>query len=60
VVACLCFGSLGMLQIGNRAHGFNTEPRWATTVGFGVKIPQGFDVHSAKAAMRELLGGNKD
>jgi hypothetical protein len=25
---------------------------------FGVKIPQGFDVQSARGALRELLGGN--
>jgi hypothetical protein len=49
---------LGVLQIGIRAHGFNIEPGWATNVEFGVKIPQGFDVQSARAALRELLGGN--
>jgi hypothetical protein len=25
---------------------------------FGVKIPQGFDVQSARRVLRELLGGN--
>jgi hypothetical protein len=57
VVAC-GLKWLGVLQIGIRAHGFNTEPGWATNVEFGVKIPQGFDVQSARAALRELLGGN--
>jgi hypothetical protein len=43
-------GWLEMLQIGIRAHGFNTEPGWATNVEFEVKIPQGFDVQSARGA----------
>jgi hypothetical protein len=30
---------LGVLEIGIRAHGFNTKPRWAMNVEFGVKIP---------------------
>jgi hypothetical protein len=47
-----------MLQIGIKTHGFNTEPRWATSVEFGVKIPWVFDVQSARGALRELLGGN--
>jgi hypothetical protein len=33
-------GWLGTLQYGIRAHGFNTEPGWATNVEFEVKIPQ--------------------
>jgi hypothetical protein len=45
------------IVIGIRAHGFNTKPGWATNVEFEVKIPQGFDVQSAKRALRELLGG---
>jgi hypothetical protein len=43
-----------VLQIGIRAHGFNTEPGWATNVEFEVKIPQGFDVQSARGVLREL------
>jgi hypothetical protein len=50
-------GGRGTLQIGIRAHGFNTEPGWATNVEFEVKIPHGFDVQSVRAALRELLGG---
>jgi len=47
-----------MWKFGIRSHGFNTEPGWATDVEFGVKIPQGCFVQSAKAVLRELLGGN--
>jgi hypothetical protein len=57
VVACPGLDSLGVLQIGIRAHGFNIEPGWATNVEFGVKIPQGFDVQSVRAVLREFLGG---
>jgi hypothetical protein len=46
----------GYITIGIRAHGFNTEPGWATNVEFGVKIPQGIDVQSARRALREHLG----
>jgi hypothetical protein len=47
-----------MLQIGIRAHCFNTEPGWAMSVEFGVKIPHVFDVQSARGALRELLCGS--
>jgi hypothetical protein len=50
-------GWMGVLQIGIRARSFNTKLGWATNVEFGVKIPQGFNVQSARAALRELLGG---
>jgi hypothetical protein len=46
-----------MLQFGIRAHGLTIEPGWATNVEFGLKIPQGFDVQSARVALRDLLGG---
>jgi hypothetical protein len=45
-----------MLKFGIRAHGFHTEPGWATNVEFGVKIPQGIDVQSARRVLREHLG----
>jgi hypothetical protein len=38
-----------------RAHGFYTEPGWATNEEFRVKIPENFDVQSAKRALREHL-----
>jgi hypothetical protein len=47
-----------VLKIGIISHGFNTRPIWATDVEFGVKIPQGFVVQSAREVLRELLGGN--
>ena len=57
-VACLGLGGEGMLEIGIKSHGFNTKFGRATSMEFGVKIPQGFDVQSARGALREILGGN--
>jgi hypothetical protein len=38
-----------------RAHGFYMEPGWATNEEFRVKIPENFDVQSARRALREHL-----
>jgi hypothetical protein len=38
-----------------RAHGFYSEPRWATNEKFRVKIPENFEVQSARRALKEYL-----
>jgi hypothetical protein len=47
---------MGTSQFGIIAHGFNTEPGWATNVEFEVKLSHGFDAQSAKRALEEQLG----